>query len=548
MSCMTRTIYQDNALVPYQTWMIELFKQCFDPSLDDQTKIWLLDQMKLDDVTSDDLLQCVKYVHTHQQLHFICPDAIDVVGTGGSWLPRINTSTLTSIILASMWYTVTKHGNNASSWRFGSFDLLQNLWYPIPENNAELQQAYQDHNLVFQYAKKFYPVFRYAGNARKQYWKPTLFNLLGPILNPSSCSYQLIGCSFKNHLHMITSVCKKLWRKRVAVVRWSDGLDEVTLTWITTVCLLNEWKIEEFEVTPEDFGCEACSFTEISGGGADTNSRLALEILQWICTSRHIDLVCVNVAMGLYVLGAIGKDELAKWYETAKQHILWWWVMLPITRFFRGWSAGAVRSNSKILQGTRLFKACGIRNNIDYKILSENVDMIGINCVPTSKRYVEESRLSELLDQLPSHIIQTALFQDTEIQEVLRIATEYWFDGIQLHGDETPTYCQRCVDQGLLLIKALPYDQINRIDEYGMVSCFIIDAKQWWSGIPYDYSKLSSIQWVPFLIAGWVSHRNINQILRDCPNCLWVDVASWIESDWSIDYAKIIKIRTSLSK
>jgi anthranilate phosphoribosyltransferase len=487
-------------------------------------------------------------VHTQQQLHFLCPDAIDIVGTGGSWLPRINTSTLTSIILASMWHTVTKHGNNASSWRFGSFDLLQNLGYPIPESAAQLQQAHDEHGLVFQYAKKFYPVFRYAWKARTQYWKPTIFNLLGPLLNPSSCAYQLIGCSFEQHLQTIAEVCQQLWRKRVAVVRWSDGLDEVTLTWPTTVFLLNNWQIEEFEVTPEDFWCTVCDFTKIAGGNGDTNSRLAIEILQWTCTSRHLDLVCVNVVMSLYVLGVIERDEFARWYNMVKEHIVWWWVKLPIGKLLRGWLPASILCNSKILQHKRLFKACGIRGNIDDEVLSKCVDMIGINCVPSSKRYVLESSLPTILEQVPDEILTIALFQDTILEEVLRIATMYWFDGVQLHGSETLEDCERCVNQGLLVIKALPYDQIDRIDEYSMVSCFIIDAKQWGSGISYEYSQLSWLQWVPFLIAGWVSHENTARIMHDCPNCLWVDVASWIESDGSIDYDKITAIRNALEE
>lgn len=526
--------------------MIEPFKQCFDSTLDDETKVWLLEQMKLDDVTQDDLLACVEYVHTQQQLHFLCSDAIDVVWTGGSWLSRINTSTLTSIVLASMWHTVTKHGNNASSWRFWSFDLLQNLGYPIPESNNELQHAHDEHGLVFQYAKKFYPVFRHAGKARTLYWKPTIFNLLWPVLNPSSCSYQLIGCSFEKHLQTIAEVCKRLWRKRVAVVRWSDGLDEVTLTWSTTVSLLSDWKIEDFEVTPGDFGCTACGFADIAGGDADTNSRLALEVLQWTCTSRHLDLVCVNTAMALYVLGVISRNELATWYEMVKKHIVWWWVKLPIARFLRGWSTSAVRCNSNILQNKKLFKACGIRWIIDASVISKHVDMIWINCVSSSRRYVPEPLLPALLEQVSDEVLTIALFQDSDLEEVLRIATTYWFDGVQLHGNEAPEDCQRCIDQGLLVIKALPYDQIDEINEYGMVSCFIIDAKQWWSGISYDYTKVSLLEKVPFLIAGWVSCENTATIMRECPTCLWVDVASWIESDGSIDYNNIIAIRNAL--
>jgi len=214
-------------------------------------------------VSPEELAEIIKFIKEKQAIKLYLPKAIDIAWTWWSWLPRINTSTLTCLKLAKQWIKVAKHGNNASSGRFGSFDLIEKLNYKIPENKQEILQEIEKNNVAFLYAKKFFPFFKEFAQVRKRYWKPTIFNILWPLLNPANTNYQIIGCSFEDKMELMIKTCKILWRKNVLIVRWEDGLDEVTLAWKTKVFELKNGEIKDYFIKPEDFGFQTCNANEI---------------------------------------------------------------------------------------------------------------------------------------------------------------------------------------------------------------------------------------------------------------------------------------------
>ncbi|MFN3786710.1 MAG: glutamine amidotransferase-related protein, partial [Thiothrix sp.] len=109
---------------------------------------------------------------------------VDVCGTGGSGLPRINTSTLVSLLLAHCGLKIAKHGNRAAAGRYGSFNLLENLGLPAQFEPASAAQTLREANLAFVFAPGVYPVFRHFAPVRSKIGVPTVFNALGPLLNP----------------------------------------------------------------------------------------------------------------------------------------------------------------------------------------------------------------------------------------------------------------------------------------------------------------------------------------------------------------------------
>jgi anthranilate phosphoribosyltransferase len=217
--------------------------------------------------------------------------------TGWSWLYRINTTTLACIKLAKSWIKIAKPWNNASSWRFGSFDLIEVLWYKIPENKEEILEEVEKNNVAFLYAKKFYPFFKEFWEVRKKYGKPTIFNILWPLLNPSNADFQIIGCSFEDKMELIIETCKILWRKNVLVVRWEDWLDEVTLSWKTKVYELRNWEIKNYYISPEDFGFETCDLQNILTEKIERKIEIAKKIIDQKKVWRFSDLVDLNVAV-----------------------------------------------------------------------------------------------------------------------------------------------------------------------------------------------------------------------------------------------------------
>lgn len=282
--------------------MLDFIKTVLEKNPNEEKKYELLTEIVEKEVSAKELAQIIEYIKEKQSLIINLPNSIDICGTWGSWLPRINTSTLTAIQLAKEWIKVTKHWNNASSGRFGSFDLIEQLQFKIPNTNEEIQEEYEKNNLVFLHAKKLYPFFRQFAEVRKKYAKPTLFNIIGPLLSPANSDFQMIGCSFEDKMELMIEACKILWRKNVMIVRGEDGLDEVTLTGKTKVLELKNNTIKEYEIRPEDFGFEACNIEDITAEKIEEKIRITKEILSWKCKTNHNNLVEINKKVALKFL------------------------------------------------------------------------------------------------------------------------------------------------------------------------------------------------------------------------------------------------------
>lgn len=257
------------------------------------------------DYSAKELAGVVRFLKKQmlQKAHF--KNCIDVCGTGGSGLKRINTSTISAFILASLGVKVAKHGNKASSGRFGSFDLLESLGIKFSNNISDIEKIYNLENLAFFFAPYFHPVMKNFAEVRKRIGKPTFFNILGPLLNPASAKKQIIGTTFKDKMEIIAETCELSGQEKVYVVCGEDHLDEVTLTGKTFVTELSNGKIKNYTISPEDFGIKRAKFEEIEGGDVQVNTEIALEILKGKCKTRHLDLVLINTALGLKLAGKV---------------------------------------------------------------------------------------------------------------------------------------------------------------------------------------------------------------------------------------------------
>jgi anthranilate phosphoribosyltransferase len=201
-----------------------------------------------------------------------------------------------------MWIKIAKHWNNASSGRFGSFDLIEKLWYKIPNSKEETLEEYKNNNIAFLYAKFFFPFMKDFAEARKNYAKPTIFNILWPLLSPANSNYQMIGCSFEDKMELMIETCKILWKMNVIIVRWEDWLDEVTITWKTKVYELKNWSIKSYDINPEDFGFKKVKLDAILEKDINKKIELAKKIIAWENAWAYSDLVDINVKVALNFL------------------------------------------------------------------------------------------------------------------------------------------------------------------------------------------------------------------------------------------------------
>lgn len=263
-----------------------------------------------------EIAEAVKYLYKQMADVPALEDAVDICGTGGSGLPRLNTSTISAFILAGAGVKVAKHGNNAASGKFGSFDLLKALDIPITLSSQELQLRYNRYNLAFLYAKNFHPAMRFFGPVRAEMDKPTFFNILGPLLSPVNAPKQLIGTPKLEYARLLAEASKILGKERVIIAVGSDGLDEATLCGSTHIVELKDGEITEYDLLPDDFGVEpTADFSEISTKSPEDNLKTAVAIIDGIERTRRTDLVLVNSALALYLAGK--SDDLKDCYKLA---------------------------------------------------------------------------------------------------------------------------------------------------------------------------------------------------------------------------------------
>lgn len=267
-----------------------------------------------------EIAEAVEYLYAFMPDTPNLDGAIDLCGTGGSGLPRINTSTISAFVVAGAGVSVAKHGNNAASGRFGSFDLLDGLGVPILLNNKELQMRYKFYNLAFLYARSFHPAMKHFAPVRSEVKKPTFFNILGPLLSPVKAKKQLIGTPKIEYAKIIIQACKLLKKDRVIVAVGSDGLDDITLSGPTKIFELKNKKIKEYEVSPKDFGIDSvANIEQLSSESIEENVEIANRILSGEDHSPKTDLVLVNSAAAIYLSGKSG--NLADAYKMAQKSL-----------------------------------------------------------------------------------------------------------------------------------------------------------------------------------------------------------------------------------
>lgn len=228
---------------------------------------------------------------------------LDMCGTGGDGAGTFNISTIASIIVAAGGVTVSKHGNRAVSSQCGSADLLSELGVNIEMPVEYLSSCLQEVGMAFLFAPMLHPAMKYAAVPRRELKMRTIFNLLGPMTNPSNPTLQLMGVYDFDLAELVAEVLKNVGVKRALIVQGADGLDEVTLTGATKCVELNADSINETELNPDSFSLPPLKTEEISGDfDPETCALIATEILSGKQGPKR-DIVVANASTGLYLGG-----------------------------------------------------------------------------------------------------------------------------------------------------------------------------------------------------------------------------------------------------
>jgi anthranilate phosphoribosyltransferase len=187
-------------------------------------------------------------------------DALDVCGTGGDKLKTLNISTAVAIILACAGIKIAKHGNRAVSSASGSADIFTHLGIAFDNNLKNIDNNLRQNNLCFLFAPFFHPALKNVAEIRKSINEPTIFNYIGPLLNPTNPQKQIIGTSRKDVMHKIAEVLlKNNPAGSFYIVHGFDGMDEITISDDSYLLKISHQKINEMEIiNPENYGINKC--------------------------------------------------------------------------------------------------------------------------------------------------------------------------------------------------------------------------------------------------------------------------------------------------
>lgn len=226
----------------------------------------------------------------------------DIVGTGGDGFGTINISTASAFVAAACGVKVCKHGSRSVSSKSGASDLLSAFGINVDMSPAVARECLDTLNVCFIFAPQYHAGMRFAGPVRAALKTRTIFNVLGPLVNPARPQTELNGVYDPSLLRPIAQVHKTLGMKRVMVVHGS-GLDEFALHGPTQVAELQDGIIKEYTVTPADFGLDEYPIEAIFGGTPEENKIIIEKILQGTGTAAQQSAVAINVAALLVLNG-----------------------------------------------------------------------------------------------------------------------------------------------------------------------------------------------------------------------------------------------------
>lgn len=202
----------------------------------------------------------------------------DIVGTGGDGQNTINVSTMASLTVASLGMPVAKHGHVSVSSKCGAADVLRELGLNLELSREKARRSLDEHGWCFLFAPNFHPSFQAVKEIRAELKIKTIFNILGPLVNPWSPPSMVLGVYDPDLLDPYIEALQYLGRQKALVVHGS-GLDEIALHGPTSCVLLVKGSLERFTITPHDLGLKEASIDRIRGGNAEENARDCLSIL-----------------------------------------------------------------------------------------------------------------------------------------------------------------------------------------------------------------------------------------------------------------------------
>ncbi|MBR4632878.1 MAG: anthranilate phosphoribosyltransferase [Elusimicrobia bacterium] len=227
-------------------------------------------------------------------------DILEIVGTGGDKSNSFNISTTSAFVVSAAGIPVAKHGNRAASSKCGAADVLEALGAKITISPEKSKEILDKINFCFLFAQNYHIAMKYVAPVRKELGIRTIFNILGPLVNPAGASMQLLGVYDEDLIEPMAKVLSNLGVKSAMVVYGTDGLDEISASSLTKVCEVINGNYKTYEIEPELFGMKKCKKEDLLGGTPKENAQITRDILSG-AQGAKTDAVILNSAAAIHI-------------------------------------------------------------------------------------------------------------------------------------------------------------------------------------------------------------------------------------------------------
>lgn len=244
---------------------------------------------------------------------------IDTCGTGGDGMNTFNISTTSAFIAAGAGVPVAKHGNRAATSKCGSGDVLGELGFNLDVHASVMEHCLQEEGIAFLFAPKMHPAMRFAAPVRKALGFRTIFNLLGPLVNPAGATGQVVGVFEAGYTEFVAECLNRMGVRRAFVVHAADGMDEISVCTPTRVSELRDCSIKTSEFNPRKYFPDGANFSDLKGGDAKENAQILLDVLSGKLRNGARDICLLNAAAAIVVGGKT--DDFGAALEMARDSL-----------------------------------------------------------------------------------------------------------------------------------------------------------------------------------------------------------------------------------
>ncbi|MDJ0556537.1 MAG: anthranilate phosphoribosyltransferase [Microcoleaceae cyanobacterium MO_207.B10] len=283
------------------------------------------------------VLQSLSLTHEYKYSNNSPYPVIDTCGTGGDGASTFNISTAVAFVVAAAGVPVAKHGNRSASGKVGSADVLEALGIRLTAPTERVISALSEVGVTFLFAPGWHPAMKSVVPLRRTLKVRTVFNLLGPLVNPLQPQGQVIGVYNPSLVEIVAQALGILGTKSAIALHGREKLDEVGLGDITDIAILSEGKVRMTTLNPQDFGVNTAPITALQGGEIDQNAEILKNVLQGKGTVPQQDVVALNSSLALQVAGVVPLEAHAEGIAKARdilQSGAAWFKLEQLVNFF----------------------------------------------------------------------------------------------------------------------------------------------------------------------------------------------------------------------